>query len=265
MNKCPVFLSSSTLCGWGIGLPYRMAFALAKRCGFTGIDILLTMRVIKTHRRLIDLADQFGLNIAFHKWWHGPQLSSKVLTALGIFPERGVQLRDVLPANFLWPVVVSSFNWDERNDLPHILVQPACTSYAGSAMPFDEFCEKARFEKTSLVFDVMHWLEYRYSCYGEGMPFSPTRLLLDALGDFAIWKEQIKETHIYDWKNTGPTYGSKWFPGDGVFPVFEFLSSVKRMGWQGRITWEIHPVLMATHPWYVRRLKELPQMVRDVG
>ena len=264
-KRCPVFLSSVTLCGWGVGLPYRLAFQILKRFGFDGIEILLTRRAIRTFPRLRHLARRSGLKLAFHRWWHGGAVSS-VLTPLGIFPKRGVRLGDVLPPDFPESVVVSSYNWKERHDLPQILIQPACTDPA-DVMPFEFLLEKITSEGTQLVFDVMHWLEYHFG--RATMPDDSGALLAAALDGFAEFRQQIAEVHIYDFRlQVGPApelLGSKLFPGDGLFPVKEFLAGVAASEWRGRIVWEINPILVAMRPWSVRRLKHLPSFLLGVG
>ncbi len=106
MEKTQVFISSATLCG----LPYDIAFQLVKKFGFDGVEILLTNRVIRNREDITHCAFQHGLETTLHRWWHGPEISGRILTRLHIFPKEGVRLKNVLPRDFYKPTVVSTYN-----------------------------------------------------------------------------------------------------------------------------------------------------------
>lgn len=306
MPETQVFLSSPTLCG----LPWSIAFPLVKKLGFDGLEILLTMRVIASQRRFHALEREYGLALTFHRWWRGKELSARILGRLRIFPAEGVRISHVLPRDFPWSVVVSTYNWEERFDLSidRVMMQPACTGYDDptNIVPFTDMRRALQTEATAnsdrelwiiaealshlhtpvlgiqdaldhasqqkvrfhIAFDVMHWLEYRH--HPNAMPTEPRELLSSALDDFMLLREQISEIHIYDFTphTTGGVIDCNLFPGDGVFPVEDFLCTVWGMGWTGRIVWEIHPFVVLKNlwrPWWLaRRLRRLPALTREI-
>ena len=300
MGTTQVFLSSATMCG----TPYNLAFELIKKLGFDGVELLLTNRVIRHRENILYGAFQHQLETTLHRWWHGPELSSRILTRLHIFPKEGVRIKDVLPRDDFQQVVVSTYSWDERVDNYKIMIQPAPTGYAGDVMPFEEIRQKLMQEEVPLMhwaqalgacmgqnildpevqgmanrmasatrkhrvaFDVGHWCQYRF--YPGAMPADSHVLLNTALDGFVDLQSQIDEIHIYDFRpdTKGGVAGINLFPGDGIFPIAEFLKSVKTLGWAGRIVWEIHPLVILKNLWRPRwlwqRLKELPQFTRAI-
>ncbi len=116
--------------------------------------------------------------------------------------------------------------------------------------------------KHRVVFDVAHWCEYRF--HPGAMPADPQVLINTALDGFVDLQSQIDEIHIYDFRpdTKGGILGINLFPGDGIFPIAEFLKSVKALGWTGRVVWKIHPFVVLKNLWRPlwlwQRLKELP-------
>lgn len=306
MPEMQVFLSSPTLCG----LPWTVAFPLVKDLGFDGLEILLTRRVIASQHRFYALEREYGLALTFHRWWRGKELSALILGGLRIFPADGIRISHVLQRDFSWPVVVSTYTWEERFDLPtdRIMMQPACTGYDDpkSIIPFEDMRQSLQTEVPALqenklwiiaeslshlhtpvtgiqdamdrasqrkvrlriVFDVMHWLEYKY--HPNAMPHAPRELLESAMDDFTFLREQISEIHIYDFfpSTAGGVIGCNPFPGDGIFPIEDFLLGVRDTGWRGRIVWEIHPLVVAKNlwrPWWLKKqLQRLPALTREI-
>ncbi len=300
MGTTQVFIASATMCG----MPYDPAFGLIKKLGFDGVELLLTKRMIRNREKILYRAFQHGLETTLHRWWHGPELSSRVLTRIRIFPKEGVRIQDVLPRDYFKQTVVSTYDWEERADIHPIMIQPSPTGYASNVMPFDEMRQKLMQEEVPLMhwtqalgacmgqnildpevqgmanrmanatrkyrvaFDIGHWCEYRF--HPNAMPADSHVLLNTALDGFVDLQSQIDEIHIYDFRpdTKGGVSDINLLPGDGIFPIAEFLKSVKVLGWKGRIVWEIHPLVILKNLWRPRwlwkRFKELSPFTRSI-
>ena len=258
-----VFLSSPTL----LGVPYRWRFGVIKSLGFDGAEVLLTTSAIRWWNGGLGVMYSGLPQITFHRWWGGPELSARILEGLHAFPRSGVRLRDVLAQDFPFQVVLSTYTWEERTDVQHILIQPTCTSQdPENMMSFETM--RQEISGYRLAFDPMHWLQYKH--WPQAMPAEPQALLSATVEDFHSLQEQIDEIHIYDFipSQKGGVLGCNLFPGDGVFPVRPFLKAVCDSGWRGRIVWEIHPIVILKNlwrpRWLERQLKNLPILTHEI-
>ncbi len=285
------------------GMPYDTAFKLIKKLGFDGVELLLTNRVIRNRQDILYRAFQHGLETTLHRWWHGSD-SGRILTRLRIFPKEGVRIENILPRDISKPTVVSTYNWDERMDIDDIMIQPAPTGYTRDVIPFDEMRQRLMREEIPLMdwtvalgayagfnildpmvqenvnrmasimrkhrvaFDVGHWCQYRF--YPDAMPTDQHTLLKTAVEGFVDLQSQIDEIHLYDFhpSTKGGVVGINLFPGNGIFPIAEFLNCVKTLGWTGMVVWEIHPLVILKNLWRPRwlwqQLKELPKFTRAI-
>lgn len=245
----------------GVSL-YRSVFRKIKRLGFDGVEILLTTHVLKNLQQVIDYAEEAGLLITFHDWWTN-DISGRIFTRIGVFHPEGVTLAEVLPANFQHPVVVSTYRWENRDAVPYARIQPV------SGMPFEEQMAIIREEKRPLVFDVMHWMHYKY---GNPLRFTSVGKLFDAVWrEFYDWCDLVEEIHIYNWKEASNRFSAlrnqNVFPDEGHFLVLEFLLELENMRWadQGEgkfpriICLEISPLYRLLHPVHGLRFSQTMQ------
>ena len=249
------------------GLPMNMAMKLAKNCGFDGMEILINEWFKDRIPHYRSLAQKLGLDLHYHQAWSADEDPSDksfvILEKIGYLPRSGYSLRNHIPDSVgNDPTIVSAERINQvAGREPNFWYQTDCI-FEDSApkLTFSEFVRMIKKFNLPVVFDVLHYLEYRLGVFRNynALPTEKSELMKLLEEGWGIFGPHTREIHLCDFRpgerNT--------FLGDGIMPLEEFCKLVKNSGWQGAVVPEVSP--MSLFPYRKSSVKELKTIVETL-
>lgn len=231
-------------------LPMGTVLRRISQAGFDFAEIFLmgrwsTERIV----RLYTLAGKLNLNLRFHEVWNEKSDKSARVASL-LFDIMGWVPWNRVPV-IASPVVVYADRCLETPPLGRgFWFQTISTRYELTGVPryrifWKNFAGVARERKLPLVFDTMHFLEFRNGTRGVQLLTTNPAVHLDHLKEF--WSEfgpQVVEIHWNDFDpRRGEAGGRNLWPGAGNAPLDELAKFITDSKWQGSVVPEVRPRL----------------------
>lgn len=220
--------------------PWRV-MKLAKKTGWDGVEILFAGSVRKSYMDLCHVAESMGLTLHFHEAWSNeesstPSLLFQMLEKVGYLPSLSAPFLERVPLLSDCPVVVYANHVSEHGLQANHWVQTACMMMKGKhAISWPDF--RTQYKGQPVVFDPFHFLEMvfdgrqTYSLSGEDI-WTTLDVAMDLFG------QNVQEVHLQDW---GRKLGRACQLDQGEIPFREFAQALRKKGFDGAVTPEVHP------------------------
>lgn len=253
----------------GLGIiPHAWACTMAKRAGFSGVEVLATSNNKAASRKLVATAAVHNLELHWHQPWsrtyNAVYLFGPVLHRLGILERDGYELRKVLPDTRSEPIVLYADRFHEAEGLPDAWLQ-TCSVRRGErihAMSYGEFVKVVERYQPPIVFDTQHYLEWYFGVFGVSeLPHDPTLLLNTLIAGWKFFGHLVKEIHLNNFDPAyGDTLGCNRLLNDGILPLQKFVDVVKASKWSGVVVPEVSPFHL--YPFPQERMRHTRQTVQ---